>query len=393
MISDNDLADLARDLESDRVERTTSTNATDKFCEAICAFSNDFPNHRLPGYLMIGVDDRGKPSGIRVTDELLRNLAGMRSDGQIQPLPAITVQKRFLDGTEIGLVEAFPADLPPVRYKGRVHIRIGARKGTASEQEERMLSERRASRIRTFDAQPCPDCRLENMVLDLFALSYRPNAVAPEIIEENNRPIKEQLSALRFFDLGRDCATVAGALLFGNNPLDWLPGAFVQCLRFDGGSMTDDCTEQRFSGDLLTVLREIDMFIKTQFSARMTPVTTAREETRFDYPPLAIRELTMNAVMHRSYESTAPVMFRIFSNRIEIQNPGGLYGEATMDNFPSQTAYRNPVIAEAMKTLGYVNKYGRGVLRSWELLEKNGNEKAKYTFDPNYVLVAANKPV
>ena len=56
----------------------------------------------------------------------------------------------------------------------------------------------------------------------------------------------------------------------------------------------------------------------------------------------------MNAIMHRLYESTSPVRFYWFSDRIEVQNPGGLFGEATPENFPRQNSYRNPVIAEAM---------------------------------------------
>ena len=63
--------------ESDRVELTVSTKNTDKFGEAICAFANDFPNHRQPGYLLVGVDDDGKAAGLTATDELpLRGIAG-----------------------------------------------------------------------------------------------------------------------------------------------------------------------------------------------------------------------------------------------------------------------------------------------------------------------------
>ena len=58
--------------ESDRVELTVSTKNTDKFGEAICAFANDFPNHRQPGYLLVGVGDDGKAAGLTATDELLR---------------------------------------------------------------------------------------------------------------------------------------------------------------------------------------------------------------------------------------------------------------------------------------------------------------------------------
>ena len=91
MLAQEDLETLLHDLESDRVERTISATKTDKFAEAICAFANDFPNHRQPGYLMLGVNHEGTLSGLEVTDELLKNLAGIRADGNVQPLPAMTV--------------------------------------------------------------------------------------------------------------------------------------------------------------------------------------------------------------------------------------------------------------------------------------------------------------
>ena len=93
MLNEVELQKLMSDLESDRVERTESKSDTHKFNQAICAFSNDFPNHRLPGYLLIGVTDVGKSSGLKVTDELLKNLGGIRSDGNILPIPAMSVYK------------------------------------------------------------------------------------------------------------------------------------------------------------------------------------------------------------------------------------------------------------------------------------------------------------
>ena len=62
---------LLNDLESDRVERTISTTNTDKFGQAICAFANDLPDHRLPGYLFLGVKDDGEVKGLDVTDDLI----------------------------------------------------------------------------------------------------------------------------------------------------------------------------------------------------------------------------------------------------------------------------------------------------------------------------------
>ena len=154
-MTEQQLRQLLASHEADQVEFTTSTKDTDKFAEAVCAFANDLPNHRSPGYLIIGVDDRGRFAGLQVGDELLRNLAGLRDDGNIQPLPSIAVEKIVSGDGEVAIVTVQPAMLPPVRYKGRICIRIGPRRGYASEQEERGLIERRVSHARTFDAQPC----------------------------------------------------------------------------------------------------------------------------------------------------------------------------------------------------------------------------------------------
>ena len=95
--------------------------------------------------------------------------------------------------------------------------------------------------------------------------------------------------------------------------------------------------------------------------------------------------------MHRSYESNAPVQFYVYEDRIDIQNPGGLYGLASPENFPRQTDCRNLVIAEAMATLGYVNHFGRGVTRAQDALRRNGNSEAEFTFDPSYVLATIRR--
>lgn len=155
MISPDALRALLADLESDRVERTISTNNTDKFAEAVCAFANDFPAHRQPGYLILGADDKtGALSGLKVSDQLLQNLAALRSDGNIQPLPALGVSRFTFPEGDVAVVEVTPSDLPPVRYKGRVWIRDGPRKAIANEQEERILSERRVAATTSFDATP-----------------------------------------------------------------------------------------------------------------------------------------------------------------------------------------------------------------------------------------------
>lgn len=104
-----------------------------------------------------------------------------------------------------------------------------------------------------------------------------------------------------------------------------------------------------------------------------------REEPRINYPREAIRELAMNAVMHRAYNgNNSPIKFYEYSDRIEIDNPGNLYGKVNLENFPNETDYRNPNIAEIMLNLGYVNRFGSGVNTVATLLEDNGNTPAEF---------------
>ena len=382
-----ELERLLRDIESDCVERTTSTDNTAKFSEAICAFSNDLPGNKRPGYLFVGATPEGNASGAVITDQLLQNLASIRSDGNIQPLPALNVQKFRLAGGEMAVLEVFPSPLPPVRYKGVIWVRIGPRRGVANEAEERILSERRTFLARTWDARPATESSLADLAVDLFTVSYRPSAIARTVIDDNNRSPEEQLAALRFFDLRGACPTHAGVLLFAKNPLFFVPGAYFQFAQYDGADQASRVRrERRISGDLLTVMRALDALVEEVGEARPVPQGGGEREV-YAYPPRCLHELLMNAVIHRSYESNTPVMVSQYVDRIELLSPGGLYGDLTADEFPHVTAYRNPVIAEASKVLGFVNKFGRGVDVAQAELQRNGSPPAVFDLRPNHVLV------
>jgi len=155
-----------------------------------------------------------------------------------------------------------------------------------------------------------------------------------------------------------------------------------------GTDLTDLPEDQaEISGDLQSMLRELELRIKALIQTKLKPAGGLQEKTLRDYPEWALRELLMNAVMHRNYDSNTPTRFYVFGNHIEIVSPGGLYGEATCENFPTRNSYRNPIIAEAMKTLGFVNRFGYGVQRAQALLDANGNPPAQFEFDEHSVLV------
>ena len=134
------------DLESDLVERKESFDgdAPRKVRQAICAFANDLPDRRRPGVVFIGARDDGEPSGLEINDALLLTLAHCKTDGNILPLPTMTVAKHRLRVADVAVVTVAAADSPPVRYGGRICVRVGPRRrAVAGAQDERILNEKR----------------------------------------------------------------------------------------------------------------------------------------------------------------------------------------------------------------------------------------------------------
>ena len=382
MLTQSQLQPILSDTESAHVERTISTDNMDKFCQAICAFSNDISGSGKNGYLIIGAHDNGKLSGLKVDDKLLLKISNIRTDGNILPQPVMTVEKFSFDDGDVLVAEVQPSEFPPVRYRGRVWVRVGPRKSIATEAEEKILTERRLSNVHTFDAMPCLGTTLDDLDIAIIKKEYLPKAVAEEVLSEDKRTIDKQLASLGLYDLRYNCPTNGAIILFGTYPERYLHGSYIQYVRFKGKDRAGDIiNEHKFSGNLCRELPKIDTFIETSIAQkRPIPVSVLREETFSKYPYWATRELLMNAIMHRDYETNAPVQFYEYDDRIEVQNPGGLYGKVTPDNFPNVSDYRNPFIAEAMRVLGYVNRFSRGVYRVQKELMENGNGKAVFDF-------------
>lgn len=112
------------------------------------------------------------------------------------------------------------------------------------------------------------------------------------------------------------------------------------------------------------------------------------------YPAAAIEQIAYNAVLHRTYEGTnTPVRVYWFNDRIEITSPGGPYGSVTCENFgnPGITDYRNPNLASVLKTLGFVQSFGRGIATARKVMEQNGNPPPEFQVDPHNVLCILRK--
>ena len=375
-----ELFDLISSDESYRIERTVSTSNMDKFQEAICAFANDLPGGRKKGYLLIGVTDDGHISGLTVDDMLMKRISGIRSDGNILPLPVMTTEKVHTEHGDVLVVEVTPSFDTPVRYRGRTFVRIGPRRDIASAEEERILSERCAASLPTFDTHPCRNAKLDDIDVETIQNEYLPRAIDSEVLRNDRRPLEEQLASLHLYNLQWGCPTYAAIIMFGKRPKYFMPGAYIQYVRFKGSSNGGEIlNERRFEGSLYTILPQLENFIRDGIvTKRPVPISILKEKDVLNYPFKSLRELMMNAVMHRDYQSNMPTRLYQYDHHIEVMNPGGLYGQARPENFPNVNDYRNSVVAEMMRTLNYVNMFNHGIGEVQDLLRENENPPAEF---------------
>ena len=385
--SDAELERLMVDPESDIVERKESAADGRKIRRNICAFANDLPGNGKPGVVLVGVRDDGSCASLPIDDELLVRLSNIHGEGDILPLPSMAVQRRRLKGCEVAVVTVEPSADPPVRFRGRVWVRVGPSVREGSAEDERLLGERRRAADLPFDMRPVDGITLDDLDLSFLRDHYLPSAIAAEVLERNERALEPQLRSLRLVQAGRP--TWGAVLAFGGDPQNRLPGACVQFLRIDGTEITDPIRHQKqLTGRLDDVVRRLDDLLDLNVSVR-TAIAGARQERRWpDYPVDALRQLAYNAVMHRSYEGTnTPVRVYWYADRVEIASPGGLFGRMTRENFgEGDTDYRNPLLAEIMHNLGFAQRFGLGVPLARRVLAANGNPAPQFEFEPTRVV-------
>ncbi|MBF2755147.1 MAG: putative DNA binding domain-containing protein [Gammaproteobacteria bacterium AqS3] len=398
--TDDELLAMLNGSESNRVEFKQEHNrgTYDKVRQAICAFANDLPNHDQPGVLFIGVNDSGEPVGLDISDELLRNLSAIKSEGRVLPLPVMTVQKRQLKGADVAVITVMPSDLPPVRYKGRICIRIGPSHDTASAQDERILNEKRRYRDLPFDQQSMPSATIDSLSRSIFENEYLPQAFAPDVLEANDRSYEERLASCRMVVSTEDTTpTVTGLLAIGKSPQDFLPGAYIQFLRINGTELADDVIDaHEIKGNIVAMLRNAEAILRLHNRTAVDIVSQPTHQMTSPYPKPALQQILYNAALHRSYEgNNAPIKIVWFNDRVEIISPGGPFGDVTPENFgePNIVGYRNPAIADVMMTYGFVQKFGRGIATAKTALEENGNPPLKFKVDSHFVFcILSAKP-
>jgi ATP-dependent DNA helicase RecG len=241
-----------------------------------------------------------------------------------------------------------------------------------------------------FDLQTVSFATLVDLSRTLFEGEYLQGAVAPDVLAANERSYEERLAASRMVESAdHPLPTVLGCIVLSPRARDLISCDYIQFLRIDGTTLADPIKDEEvIDGPLAQILRRLDDKLEAHIQTAVDIASGSVERRTPDYPLAALQQLARNALMHRTYEATnAPVRITWFNDRIEITNPGGPYGIVNRQNFgrPGYTDYRNPNIAEAMKVLGFVQRFGVGIQTAQKALVDNGNPPAE--FDPQDTLV------
>ena len=387
-LDDNQLGALVKDPESHSVERKSSGSDRSGIRRNICAFANDLADTRRPGVIFIGIADDGNCAGLTINDSLLQTVSHMHQDGHIMPFPVINVARKTLNGCEVVVLQVAPSTSPPVRYHGRVMVKVGPTVQEASPEDERRLAAKRRGANLPYDHRGMSGSDISDFDLNYIRNRYLPATIPAKILKQNQRDLSQQLRSLRL--MTEDEATNGGLLACGTNPQFWIPCSYLQFLRIAGTKISDSIrSNKRLTGKLEDILKQIDALLDINISESLDVTSAPREIRQPDYPLDALRQLAYNAVMHRNYDGTnAPIRLYWYSDRIEILNPGELFGTVTPDTIGTgATEYRNLLIAESMRHLGFAQRFGMGIPMARTALENNGNPPAEFSFEPNLVRV------
>ena len=347
---------LIKSGESETVEFKKSTGEWKEIIETISAFANT-----KGGIILVGIDKKKKICSVSVgkgTVEDLTNKILNNTEPKIYPEIGIqTLNKKKVIYIK---TEAYPYDV--VLSFGKPFKRVGKNTVRMSKDEYKRRVLEIHKRELYFDGQICPEASfsdIEEKKVKEFLRKAR-NRRRLDIDESlSMEEILRKLKLLKGNDLTNACV-----LLFGKNPQDFFIQAGVKCIRFKGTNITADMLDFKdIEGDLFQQVKEVEKFIfrNIKLEAWIEDRKLERQE-RWEYPPEAIREALVNAIVHRDYRSRGKVQVRIYDDRIEFWNPGKLPEGWTIETLKQEHTSEpfNPLIFKMFFWVGEVEEVGSG---------------------------------
>lgn len=355
------LAALLRDGEGPTLESKRSTGELKEGMLTLCAFLNG-----SGGIVLFGVRPDGQPEGQQVSDQTLRDIA--QALDRFEPPVNLLVERLSVDkGREILIlrVEGI-SDSIPFTFDGRPYERVGSTTRKMSQKTYEKLLLERGHAKRRWENLPAEGLALKDLdrkeILRTRELAIQQNRISPA----TSRDIGEILDRLGLRRNG--VLTQAAQVLYGKQFISNYPQCLLKMGRFRGTEITGPIVDNRQERmNAFAMVREGMAFLeRTMPLGARFPEGKIFREDRFPVPLGALREILLNAVMHRDYSHYGGhVAIVVFDDKIEIQSYGRLPFGVTVEQLsrPHRSELRNPFIAEAFHRTGAVEVWGRGTNR------------------------------
>jgi len=368
--------------ESEMVEWKQSLGEWKEIVETCAAFAT-----ARGGIIYVGISPNGRIVGMDVGKGTLEDLTNkISSNTSPRLVPSISVTTK--NGLTVVSIRVKEAPGKPVWAFDRPFRRSGRTNQRLSQEEAMELF--MDSRHLTWDTTILPDATIKDIdsgavrrFLEL-ANAERRWSVSPKT------PAKKVLSQLGLCK-GKHLK-VAGLLLFGRNPQQYMTQAMVRCARFKGTTEIRFIDMKVIQGNIIDQLEQAMTFIERNI--RMgAEIKGLRREDQWEYPLDALREALVNAICHRDYASTANVQVRIFDDRLEIWNPGELPVGMTVDDLRKEheSKPRNRLIANAFFLIKYVEQFGTGIRRIIDDCRNRGLPDPEFRVRPG-IFIAIFRP-
>jgi ATP-dependent DNA helicase RecG len=181
--------------------------------------------------------------------------------------------------------------------------------------------------------------------------------------------------------------TVAGVLVFCENPQYYIAEAFIQCSRFHGTEGRNIIQSEEITGNVEKQLETSFQLVKSWITRDYRLIGTKLKGSTL-IPEVALREAIVNAVLHRKYWIPGSIKIALYDDRLEIFNPGNFPGMIDSNNLGDGTTYlRNPLLVRLARRLGLIEKLGTGIRLIFESCQKSGLKKPEFLEGPDSVKV------
>ena len=309
-----------------------------ELADEIAAFAN-----ADGGVLLCGVTDDGEVQGMsreQVTE--LDSLLVEVSTDSIRPAVRIRTYHRQLND-KLLLVIDVPKGDSQHDSPGGSYIRVGGTKRRMTSDERLRLSQLRGqARFRSYDEQIVPGTGFETLDESL----WRPLLSAEGAAEPQSALVK--LALLTNDDVGILRATVAGVLLCTRTPEQWLPNAGITATRYSGSDrVSGQLDAQEITGPLNRQIGDA-----VAFAMRNMRVAAHKDPARVNLPQYsekALFEAIVNAVVHRDYSIRgSKIRLSMFEDRLEVQSPGSLPNNLTLESMEARQATRNEALTSVL---------------------------------------------